>query len=56
MADWFWKRDNLYLKNGKCVYAEECDECTENCNPEKCELFEAKLDAEVQADEILMDT
>ena len=35
MADWFWKRDNLYLKNGKCVYAEECDECTENCNPEK---------------------
>ena len=51
--EWFWKRDDLYRQDGQCVYAEQCSEKSENCVPEKCELWEAFFDGEAQADEIL---
>ena len=49
----FWKRDDLYRHNGKCAYADVCDEYKEDCNPEECRLWEAFFDGEVQADDAL---
>ena len=49
----FWKREDLYRIDGKCVYAGLCSENSEDCNPEECSLWEAFFDGEVQADDSL---
>ena len=56
MDKWFWEREDLYLKNGKCVYAEICNDFNENCNPKECKLWECFFDGETQADDVLSDT
>ena len=56
MAKWFWEREDLYRENGKCVYAEMCNDFNENCNPEECKLWECFFDGETQADDVLSDT
>lgn len=56
MTESFWKRKDLYRENGKCVYAEICDDYKENCNPEECKIWECFFDGETQADEVLSDT
>lgn len=55
MTESYWKRDDLYWKDGKCVYADQCSECKPDCDPEECGLFDAFLDGEMQADDILSD-
>ena len=50
---WFWKREDLYRWNGRCCYAGECDEYSESCEPEECEIWDMYYDGEVQMDEIL---
>ena len=57
MAEWYWKRKDIYRDdNGKCVYADECGECTEKCDPEHCDTFDHFFDEEVLADDILMNS
>ena len=52
----FWKRKDLYRENGKCAYANICNDYKEECKPEECEIWDAFFDGETQADEALNDS
>lgn len=49
----FWEREDLYRKDGRCVYAVLCEHYEEGCDPEDCYLWDAFFDGECQGDEVL---